>query len=62
MGTVDLTKARRDAKQTAQLAVRMFVRQPSIDTAQTVSLAWERVRMLDELRSCRNRAGGGRRH
>ena len=62
MGTVDLTKARRDAKQTAQLAVRMFVRQPSIDTAQTVSLAWERVRMLDELRSCRNRAGGGRRY
>jgi hypothetical protein len=43
--------ARRAAIRNAQQAVRLFARDPNVDTAQTVTQACARVRMLDEQRS-----------
>jgi hypothetical protein len=56
MATMDLRKATREAKKTAQQAVRDFAREPNADHEQAVAQAWARVRMLDELQAQRERA------
>lgn len=49
MTTTDLRRARREARQTAQMAVRAFAREPNVDHEQAVQHAWARVRLLSEL-------------
>lgn len=49
MDTQDLRLARREARQSAQLAVRAYARDPNLKHEQAVQQAWERVRMLEEL-------------
>ncbi|TVQ38897.1 MAG: hypothetical protein EA356_02335 [Geminicoccaceae bacterium] len=55
MTTVDLQRAKREAKRTAQLAVRSYAREPNPDHEQAVAQAWARVRMLDEMVARRER-------
>lgn len=51
----DLGEARRRARENTRLAVRRFARDPSVDSAQNVSQACRRVRMLEEMRHRRHR-------
>lgn len=50
MARRDLRDARRAAIRNAQQAVRVFARDPNVETEQAVVQACARVRMLDEQR------------